>query len=146
MAHTFFENHRVTAIISTAGTVINTTVDGTAAGTISIADYEYHALCYVGTIANTGTFFAYAVGASQTPFLLGSFIFGSINQAGFVWEFKSDAVGAAAGTLYTGLGATLKVDASGTVRGVAQWVSSWPRSAGTTPLALGWGSVGTTLT
>lgn len=151
MGHdTFFESVRVTPLINTAGTIINTTVDGTAQGTISIADYEYHTFTYVGTIANTGTVFIYALQTGQTNLVLGSYITGSVNAANFTWELKTDAINAAlaggtGGTAYSNLGALVKVDASGTWRGVAAWYSHQPRSAGTTPLALGWGSVGTTL-
>lgn len=148
MAHTFFENTRVTPLINTAGTIINTTVDGTAQGTITLGDYERHAFVYAGTIANTGTVFLYGIGA--TNLLLGSFILGSIDGNQFIWDVKDDAVngalaGGTGGTAYTKLGATVKVDASGTWRGGAAWYSYQPRSAGTAPLALGWGSVGTTL-
>lgn len=147
MAHTFFENVRVTPLINTAGTIINATADGTAQGTISVADYEYHTFVYAGTIANTGTVFLY--GIDSTNRVLGSFILGSMDQ-NFVWEVKSDAFNAAllggtGGTAITKLGALVKVDASGTWRGAAAWYSHGPRTAGTTPLALGWGSVGTTL-
>lgn len=150
MANTFFENTRVQPLTNTAGTIINTTVDGTTQGTITIYDYEYHALTYVGTIANTGTFFVYGMASGQTSALLGSFIIGSISGAQAVWEIKSDAfnstlLGGTGGTLYNQLGATVKVDAGGTWRGVAAWYSKQPRSAGTTPVAMGWGSVGTTL-
>lgn len=143
--HTLFENTRVQPIIASAGTLINTTVDGTAAGTISVSDYEYHALTYVGTLANTGTFFVYGIGAGQTNQLLGSFISGSISGNALIWEIKADAFQSAVGTAYNALGATVKVDSGGTWRGVAAWYSHQARTAGTTPLALGWGSVGTTL-
>jgi hypothetical protein len=145
MGHTFFENTRVTPLINAAGTIINATADGTAQGTVSVFDYEYHAFVYAGSIANTGTVFLYAIGASQTNAVLGSFILGSINGNNFVWEVKADAFGAQAGTLFTHLGALVKVDSGGTWRGAAAWYSHQPRSAGTTPLALGWGSVGTSL-
>lgn len=147
MAHTFFENVRVTPIVAAAGTIINTTVDGTAQGTISVGDYECHALVYAGTIANTGTVFLY--GIDSTNRVLGSFILGSMDT-NFVWDVKSDAFNAAllggtGGTAITKLGALIKVDSGGTWRGGAAWYSYQPRSAGTAPLALGWGSVGTTL-
>jgi hypothetical protein len=145
MAHTFFENVRVTPIIAAAGTIVNTTVDGTAAGTVQVQDYDYHTFTYVGSLANTGTVFFYACATGQTNLLLGSFISGSISGNQLVYEWKNDAFGAAAGTLYTHLGATVKVDSGGTWRGAAAWYSHEPRSAGTAPLALGWGSVGTTL-
>lgn len=150
MAHTFFENVRVTPLINAAGTIINGAAEGTAQGTITVNDYEYHAFTYVGTIANTGTVFLYALQTGQTNLLLGSFILGSINGNNFVWELKTDAINAAlaggtGGTAYTKLGAVITVDASGTWRGAAAWYSHQPRSAGTAPLALGWGSVGTTL-
>lgn len=150
MAHTFFENVRITPLVNTAGTIIGATADGTAQGTISLGDYEYHAFVYSGTIANTGTVFVYALQTGQTNLLLGSFITGSINTNTFVWELKDDAINAAlaggtGGTVFTNLGALVKVDSGGTWRGGAAWFSHQPRSAGTTPLALGWGSVGTTL-
>ena len=147
MAHTFFENVRVTPLVNTAGTLVNTTVDGTAQGTINVGDYEYHAFVYAGTIANTGTVFLYGIAATNT--LLGSFIVGSMDNS-FVWEVKSDAfnsslLGGTGGTAIAKLGATVKVDNGGTWRGGAAWYSREPRSRGTAPLALGWGSVGTTL-
>lgn len=145
MAHTFFENVRVTTIIAAAGTIVNATADGTAAGTISIGDYEYHAFTYAGSIANTGTVFVYGCATGQTNAVLGSFILGSVNQANFVWELKTDAIQSALGSNYTHLGALVKVDTGGTWRGAAAWYSHQPRSAGTTAAALGWGSVGTTL-
>lgn len=150
MAHTFFENVRITPLVNAAGTIVNATANGTSIGTVSVNDYEYHALVYAGSIANTGTAFVYAIGAGQTNLLLGSFIVGSINSNSFVWEIKADAFNAAlaggtGGTAYTHLGALIAVDTGGTWRGAAAWYSHQPRSAGTTPLALGWGSVGTTL-
>lgn len=144
MAHTFFENTRITPLINASGTIVNATANGTGQGTISVYDYEYHAFVYAGSIANTGTVFLYAIGASQTNSLLGSFIVGSMNS-NFVWEVKADAFGAAAGTLYTHLGALVAVDTGGTWRGAAAWYSHMPRSVGSTSLAQGWGSVGTTL-
>lgn len=150
MANTFFENTRVQALLNTAGTIVNTTVDGTTQGTINAYDYEYHALTYVGSVANTGTFFIYGMAAGQTSALLGSFIVGSISGANVIYEIKADALngsllGGTGGTLYNQLGATVKVDSGGTWRGVAAWYSKQPRTAGTTPAAIGWGSVGTTL-
>lgn len=150
MDHTFYENVRITPLINAAGTIIGATADGTAQGTISLGDYEYHAFVYAGTIANTGTVFLYALQTGLTNLLLGSFISGSIDGSQFVWELKDDAINAAlaggtGGTAYTKLGALVKVDSGGTWRGAAAWYSHQPRSAGTTPLALGWGSVGTTL-
>lgn len=145
MPHTFFENTRVTSIVAAAGTLVNTTADGTSQGTVAVADYDYHAFVYAGTIANTGTVFLYAQAAGQTSAVLGSFILGSISGNQFVYEVKSDAFGAQAGTLYTHLGALVKVDTGGTWRGAAAWYSHQPRTAGTAPLALGWGSVGTVL-
>lgn len=147
MAHTFFENVRVTPLVNTAGTLINTTANGTSVGTITVNDYEYHALVYAGTIANTGTVFVYGIGA--TNLLLGSFILGSMDSS-FIWSIKTDAFngalsGGTGGTAYAKLGANIAVDSGGTWRGGAAWYSHQPRSAGTTPLALGWGSVGTTL-
>lgn len=147
---TFYENVRVTPLVNMAGTIVNTTANGTSLGTPSVYDYEYHALTYVGSIANTGTVFVYAIGASQTNLLLGSYILGSISSNSFIWEIKADAYNAAlaggtGGTIYTHLGANIAVDAGGTWRGAAAWYSHQPRTAGTAPLALGWGSVGTTL-
>lgn len=148
MGHdTFFENMRVTPILAAAGTIINATADGTAQGTINVGDYEYHTFTYVGTIANTGTVFLY--GIDSTNRVLGSFICGSMDS-NFTWEVKSDAfngalLGGTGGTAIAKLGALIKVDSGGTWRGAAAWYSHQPRSAGTTPLALGWGSVGTTL-
>lgn len=148
MGHdTFFENVRITPLVNTAGTIINTTVDGTTQGTITVGEYEYHTFVYAGTIANTGTVFIY--GIDSTNRVLGSFIMGSMDQS-FTWELKDDAIngallGGTGGTAITKLGALVKVDSGGTWRGGAAWYSHQPRSAGTTPLALGWGSVGTTL-
>lgn len=143
MEHTLFENSRITPVLAASGTIINTTVDGTAQGTIAAADYEYHAFVYAGSVANTGTVFVYALGASQTNAVLGSMIVGSSN-GNLVYEVKSDAL-LAAGTGYTHLGALVKVDASGTWRGAAFWLSHQPRSVGTTPGAMGWNNVGTAL-
>ena len=149
MPHTFFENTRITPLVNTAGTIVNTTVDGTTQGTISVGDYEYHAFVYAGSIANTGTVFIYALQTGQTNLLLGSYQIGSMD-ASFIWELKGDAInstlaGGTGGTAYTKLGATVKVDSGGTWRGGATWLSRMARSSGTTPGALGWGSVGTTL-
>jgi hypothetical protein len=148
MAHTFFENVRITPLVQAAGTIVNATVNGTSLGTISVSDYEYHALVYSGTIANTGTVFLYAIGA--TNLVLGSAILGSLDGNSFVWEVKTDAFNAAlaggtGGTAYAKLGALISVDTGGTWRGGASWFSHQPRTAGTTPSALGWGAVGTTL-
>lgn len=150
MAQTFFENIRITPLLNTAGTLVNTTADGTAQGTISLGDYERHALVYTGTIANTGTVFVYAIASGQTNLLLGSFVTGSISGNTFIWDVKDDAInsalaGGTGGTVYNQLGALVKVDTGGTWRGGAAWFSYQPRTAGTAPLALGYGSVGTTL-
>ena len=149
MAHDFITNTRVTSLVNTAGTIVNTTADGTTQGTISVGDYEYHTFVYAGSIANTGTVFLYALQSGQTNLLLGSFIIGSMDNS-FIWDVKTDAFNAAlaggtGGTAYSKLGALVKVDSGGTWRGGAAWYSRQPRTAGTTPLALGWGSVGTTL-
>ena len=143
MGHTLFENARITALPVAAGTIINATAQGTTIGTVSVADYEYHALVYAGTIANTGTVFIYAMGASQTSKVLGSVEVGSSN-GNVIYEVKSDAI-VGQGTLYTHLGANIVVDAGGTWRGGAFWLSHQPRSAGTTPSAAGWNTVGTSL-
>ena len=73
--HTLFENSRLTTI--GGGSIVNTTLAGTAAGTVSATDYQYHAYTFAGTIGNTGTVFVYAVGAGLTNSLLGSLVFGS---------------------------------------------------------------------
>lgn len=144
MAHTFFENVRITPLTVAAGTIINATAQGTAQGTVAVADYEYHALCYAGTIANTGTIFVYAMASGQTSSVLGSIEVGSSN-GNAIFEVKSDTV-TNEGTIYTHLGANIVVDSGGTWRGAAFWASHQPRSAGTTPAALGWAAVGTSLT
>lgn len=142
MPHTLFESSRIVALPNAAGTIIATTVNGTMVGTISAQDYEYHALVYAGTVANTGTMFVYALGGGGTT-CLGSVISGS-GVGNVVYEVKSDAL-VALGTQYNALGALIAVDAGGTWRGGAFWLSRWPRSAGTTPAACGWQTVGTSL-
>ena len=64
--HTLFENTAITALPNAAGTIVNTTVDGTTVGTVMANTYEYSALVYAGTIANTGTLFVYALGGGGT--------------------------------------------------------------------------------
>lgn len=150
MSHTLFENTKVTPIVAAAGTIIGATASGTAQGTVNVSEYEYNALCYVGTMANTGTFFVYGMGAGLTSILLGSAIVGSSN-GNFVWEIKADAfnsalAGGTGGTAHNQLGVNVAVDSGGTWRGAAFWLQTWPRTAGTAPSALGWAAVGTTLT
>lgn len=140
--HTLFEQSAITALPNAAGTLVNTTVDGTTVGTILVNTYEYNALIYAGTIANTGTMFVYALGGGGTT-VLGSVISGSGN-GNCIYEVKSDALGSL-GTQYNALGALIKVDSGGTWRGGAHWLQRWPRSAGTTPAAAGWQTVGTSL-
>ena len=144
MPHTLFESSRIVPLPNAAGTLVNTTVNGTMVGTISIQDYEYHALVFAGSVANTGTMFVYALGGGGTT-VLGSLIVGSLaNTQAPIYEVKSDAV-EALGTQYNALGALIAVDSGGTWRGGAFWLSRIARSAGTNPAAAGWGSVGTAL-
>lgn len=143
MPHTLFENSRVA--FQAGGSFVNAVYAGTGTP-VSAADYEYHAVAVVGTIGNVGTLFAFAhknsSGGGTTP--IGSVIFGSSNSPGVVYEVKSDTL-TALGTDYTHISGQLKVEAGGTVAGVLQILSTWPRSAGTTPAANGWGAVGTSL-
>lgn len=140
--HTLFEQSAITALPNAAGTLINTTADGTTVGTVLANTYEYNALIYAGTLANTGTVFVYALGGGGTT-VMGSIIAGS-GGGNVIYEVKSDALGSF-GTQYNALGGLIKVDSGGTWRGGAFWLQRWPRSAGTTPSAAGWQAVGTSL-
>ncbi|HEX6293354.1 MAG TPA: hypothetical protein VFZ66_29505 [Herpetosiphonaceae bacterium] len=140
--HTLFENSRLTTI--GGGSIVNTTLAGTAAGTVPATDYQYHAYTFAGTIGNTGTVFVYAVGAGLTNSLLGSLVFGSSTGQGIIYEVKSDVL-SSAGTGYTHFGANLKVDSGGTLGGAFFCLSTTARTAGTTPAANGYAAVGTTL-
>lgn len=141
--HTLFESSAITALPNAAGTIINTTVDGTTVGTVLANTYEYNALIYAGTLANTGTMFVYALGGGGTT-VMGSVIVGASGGGNAIYEVKSDALDSF-GTQYNALGALIKVDSGGTWRGGAFWLQRWPRSAGTTPSAAGWQVVGTSL-
>jgi len=145
MPHTLFENSAITALPNTAGTIGNTTVDGTTVGTVLANVYEYNALIYAGTLANTGTAFVYALGGGGTT-VLGSVIATASNTGCLIYEVKSDTL-VGLGTKYNALGALIKVDSGGTWRGGAFWLQRVARSAGTSdPSAAGWGVVGTSLT
>lgn len=142
--HTLFEQSAITALPNAAGTIINTTIDGTTVGTVLVGNYEYNALIYAGTIAQTGTMFVYALGGGGTT-VLGSVIATATTGGNAIYEVKSDTLGSI-GTQYNALGALIKVDSGGTWRGGAFWLQRWPRSAGTAPAAAGWAVVGTSLT
>lgn len=144
MAHTLFENSRITAQAS-MGSAIATTKAGTLTPAYA-GDYEYHAVIFAGTIGNTGTLWAYAHtnsgGSNMT--VIGSVIFGSTNAPAVIYEVKSDTL-TNIGTAYTYVSGEIAVDAGGTIQGDLFILSTWPRSAGTTPAANGWSAVGTSL-
>lgn len=144
MSHTLFENTRISRF-GIFGSAIALTAGGTGAPVFA-GDYEYHAAIFAGTIGNTGTLFVFghtdSTGSGTTA--LGSVIFGSTNAAAVVFEVKSDTL-TTIGTAYNYLSTQAKVDSGGTFTGALFILSSWPRSAGTTPAANGWAAVGTSL-
>ncbi len=144
MPHTLFENSRVT--FQVGGSIVNTTLGGTGAPAYA-ADYEYHAIMFNGTVGNTGTLWAYAhtnsSGAGTT--VIGSVIFGSSTAPAVAFEVKSDTL-TAIGSDFTYVSGQIRVDSGGTLGGALSIISTWPKSAGTTPLANGYGAVGTSLT
>jgi hypothetical protein len=140
MPHNILENTRITTLA--AGTFINTTaVGGTAGGVVSAADYEYHAVYFAGTFANHGTINVYACenSAGSSPRLIASLPVGSGNGQYAGIDVKSDFLGtfSNSGTNYAFLSAAGTVEAGGTWRGALVIQSQWPRTAGTTPTALG---------
>lgn len=145
MSHTLFENARI-ARMAALGSAINTFAAGTGAP-VSAADYEYHAVIFAGTIGNVGTLWAYAhtSSAGDGTTVIGSIPFGSTNQPAVVYEVKSDTL-TALGTSFTHLSGGVTVQSGGTLTGALFVLSTWPRSAGTTPNAAGWWAVGTSLT
>lgn len=148
MPHTLFENSRVWPQAP-----LGSSVGVTKAGTLTPAfagDYEYHAVAFFGSLGNTGTLWAYAstnAGGSNNT-VIGSVIFGSSNNPAVVYEVKADTLTAlnTSGTTFTHIGAQISVDAGGTLYGGLVILSTWPKSAGTTPAANGWAAVGTSLT
>ena len=142
--HTLFENSRT--VFQAGGSFVGATYSGTGAPAYA-ADYEYHAIKFEGSVGNTGTLFAYAHNASNGggTTLIGSVIFGSSNNPGVIFEVKADTL-SNYGTAYNYVSGQLKVDAGGTLAGVLSVLSTWPKTAGTTPAANGWGAVGTSLT
>jgi hypothetical protein len=144
MPHTLFENSRI-ARMGALGSTINTFAGGTGAP-VYAGDHEYHAIIFAGTIGNVGTLWAYghtgAAGEGTT--VLGSIAFGSTNSAAVVYEVKSDTL-TGLGTNYTYLSGGVTVQSGGTLTGALFILSTWPRSAGTTPAANGYSAVGTSL-
>jgi hypothetical protein len=144
MGHTLFENSRITAQAA-LGSAIATTKAGTLTPAYA-GDHEYHAVIFAGTMGNTGTLWAFAHTNSggSNPTAIGSVIFGSTNAPAVVYEVKSDTL-TNIGTAYTYLSGQVSVDSGGTFTGNLFILSTWPRSAGTTPAANGWAAVGTSL-
>ena len=144
MSHTLFENSRIWPQAS-MGSAINTAKAGTGAPAYA-GDYEYHAVIFAGTIGNTGTLWAFAnkTSAGNGTTVIGSVIFGSTNSPAVVFEVKSDTL-TAIGTDYTYISGQVSVDSGGTIQGNLFILSTWPKSAGTTPAANGWAAVGTSL-
>lgn len=144
MPHNLFESVSITSIPNAAGTIINTTADGTTGGTVLANAYEYNALIYAGTLAQTGTMFVYALGGGGTT-VLGSVIVTATSGGNAIFEVKSDTL-VNKGTQYNALGALIKVDSGGTWRGGAFWLQRQARTAGTSDAsAAGWAYVGTSL-
>jgi hypothetical protein len=143
MPHTLFENSRT--VFQAGGSFVNATYSGTGAPAYA-ADYEYHAIKFEGTVGNTGTLWAYghrtSTGGGTT--VIGSVIFGSSNAPGVIFEVKADTL-TALGTDFVYLSGQMRVDSGGTLAGALTVLSTWPKSAGTTPAANGWGAVGTSL-
>lgn len=143
-----FEEARIIAFPTAAGTIIN----GAAGGTINGAElgkFEYHSVIYAGTMANNGTLNVYACtdAAGANPRVIRSLGVGSNNSAAIAVDVKSSALGslsASVGTTFTHLGAYGTVEAGGTWRGALMIISTNARTEppGTTGLA----SYGTYLT
>jgi hypothetical protein len=144
MPHTLFENSRITRMAS-LGSAINTFAAGTGAP-VYAGDHEYHAIIFAGTVGNVGTLWAYAhtSSAGDGTTVIGSVPFGSTNSPALVFEVKSDTL-TAIGTDYTYLSGGVTVQSGGTLTGALFVLSTWPRSAGTTPAANGYAAVGTSL-
>ena len=148
MPHNLFESARIVTLA--AGTFINTSaVGGTATGVADLGQYEYHSIVFAGTFANNGTINAYVCenSAGSSPRLIASLPVGSGNGQAAVIDLKSDIAGtfAATGTNYSYLAACGTVESGGTWRGALTIISTWPRTAGTTPAALGILAYGTAL-
>lgn len=149
MAHNLFESTRIVTLAS--GTFINTSaVGGTQFGVAPLGEYDYHSIVFAGTFANNGTINAYAVEntAGSSPRLIASLPVGSGNGQAAVIDLRSDVVAgtfAQTGTNYPFITAIGTVEAGGTWRGALAIISTWPRSAGTTPAALGILAYGTAL-
>jgi hypothetical protein len=135
--HTFGENTLVNTVAS--GTFINATSAGTLTPVFT-GNHQYHALVFAGTIANTGTLFAYAAtnAAGSNMYVLGSAVFGSSNFGAAIFEVKTDVIGGLGtvnngtsdnGTYYTHFTGQVKVDSGGTATGALIVVSSQPRTA-----------------
>lgn len=143
-----FDNARITAFPTMAGTIIN----GAAGGTVNGAPLnygEYHSVIYAGTFANNGTLNVYACtnSSGSNPIIIRSLPIGSNNSPAIAVDVKTSALGSASvalGTTYTHLGMYGTVESGGTWRGAGFIISTNLRSnpAGTTGLA----SYGTYLT
>ena len=141
MARNLFESSRITVLSTAAGTIINGAAGGTVNGA-PLGEFEYHSVIYAGTFANNGTLNVYAMtnAAGSNPVIVRSLPVGSNGSAGIAVDVKSSAVGslsAELGTQYTHLGAFGTVESGGTWRGALTILSQWPRTAGTSPGALG---------
>ena len=139
MPHNILENTRVTTLAS--GTFINGNFGGTIGGVVSAADYEYHAVVFFGTAANNGTVNVYACenSAGSSPRIFASLAIGTGTGQYVGIDVKSDYLGtfANSGTNYAWITAAGTVESGGTWRGALTILSQWPRTAGTSPGALG---------
>lgn len=139
MPHNILESTRIQTLA--AGTFVGANFGGTAGGVVSAADYEYHAVAFLGTFANNGTINVYACenSAGSSPRVFATLNVGSGNGQYAGIDVKSDYLGtfAASGTSYAFLSAAGTVESGGTWRGALTIISQWPRTAGTTPAALG---------
>lgn len=145
--HNILENTRWQTLA--AGTFINGNFGGTAGGVVSAADYEYHAVVFLGTFANNGTINVYTCenAAGSSPRVIATLNVGSANGQAAGVDVKSDALGTylTTGTNYAWLSAAGTVESGGTWRGALAIVSQWARTAGTTTPALGLAAYGSLL-
>ena len=148
MPHNLLERSRVTSLAY--GTFVGASFGGTIGGVVSLADYEYHSILFLGTIANTGTINVYACAnaGGSSPRVIASLTVGSGNGGGAGIDLKSDVVSGTfgnSGTNYAYMSAAGTVDSGGTWRGALSIISTWARTAGTTPGATGLVAYGTAL-
>lgn len=143
--HDLFSSGAAKWTVTASGTFINGIAGGTGAP-VYAGNHEYHAVAFMGTIANDGTIVVYGHTAStgDGTAQLGSVAVGSGNGIA-AFDFKADTL-LGLGTSYVYYSALAHVPSGGTWRGALVLIDYNALNAGTTPAANGVSTLGTLYT